>query len=151
MCKVLMVDSLDSLSLVRMVRQDSYVRSILHVLTLSVTYMVMAQVALLDGVPNKCLELSPALESSKWSRPSGPCLKLCLTFRHRALSRHVRQQFMHLFQQRSRSVQTFMWQEDLEGVAKFVTRALESYITLPGAERPWLDMGHSLYCRPLQP
>eukprot|EP00884_Botryococcus_braunii_P005867 jgi/Botrbrau1/15281/Bobra.97_1s0007.1 len=45
---------------------------------------------------------------------------------------HVRQQFMHLFQQRSRSVQTFMWQEDLEGVAKFVTRALESYLTLPG-------------------
>eukprot|EP00884_Botryococcus_braunii_P010673 jgi/Botrbrau1/19607/Bobra.0035s0084.1 len=49
---------------------------------------------------------------------------------------HVRQQFMHLFQQRSRSVQTFMWQEDLEGVAKFVTRALESYLTLPGAVRP---------------
>eukprot|EP00884_Botryococcus_braunii_P018837 jgi/Botrbrau1/5637/Bobra.55_1s0026.1 len=45
---------------------------------------------------------------------------------------HVRQQFMHLFQPRSRSVQTFMWQEDLEGVAKFVTRALESYLTLPG-------------------
>eukprot|EP00884_Botryococcus_braunii_P006583 jgi/Botrbrau1/15926/Bobra.0253s0001.1 len=45
--------------------------------------MVMAQVALLDGVPNKCLELSPALESSKWSRPSGACLKLCLTFRQR--------------------------------------------------------------------
>jgi exonuclease III len=49
---------------------------------------------------------------------------------------HVRQQFMHLFQQRSRSVQSFMWQEDLQGVAKFVTRALESYLTLPGAVRP---------------
>ena len=49
---------------------------------------------------------------------------------------HVRQQFLHLFRQRSRSVQTFMWQEDIEGVARFVTRALESYITLPGAVRP---------------
>lgn len=49
---------------------------------------------------------------------------------------HVRQQFMHLFQQDRRSVQTFMWQDDLQGVAKFVTRALESYLTLPGAVRP---------------
>ena len=49
---------------------------------------------------------------------------------------HVRQQFMHLFQQGRRSVQTFMWQDDLQGVAKFVTRALESYFTLPGAVRP---------------
>eukprot|EP00884_Botryococcus_braunii_P005149 jgi/Botrbrau1/14635/Bobra.0364s0018.1 len=48
---------------------------------------------------------------------------------------HVRQQFMHLFQQRSRSVQKFVWQEDLQGVAKLVTRALESYLTLPGAVR----------------
>jgi hypothetical protein len=56
---------------------------VLLVLMLSVTYMVMAQVALLDGVPNKCLEFSLALESSKWSRPSGARLKQCLTFRQR--------------------------------------------------------------------
>eukprot|EP00884_Botryococcus_braunii_P012260 jgi/Botrbrau1/21034/Bobra.0144s0045.1 len=55
---VLMVDSLDYLSLVHMV-------------------------TLLDGVIIKCLELSPALESSKWSGPPGACLKLCLTFRQR--------------------------------------------------------------------
>jgi hypothetical protein len=31
---------------------------------------------------------------------------------------------------------SFMWQENLEGVARFVTRALEGYLTLPGAVRP---------------
>jgi hypothetical protein len=49
---------------------------------------------------------------------------------------HVRQQFLHLFQHRQRSVQMFMWQDDLAGVARFVARALESYLTLPGAVRP---------------
>ena len=49
---------------------------------------------------------------------------------------HVREQFMRLFQYKTRSVQTFMWQNDSEGVARFVVKALESYITLPGAVRP---------------
>ena len=49
---------------------------------------------------------------------------------------HVRQQFRHLFQGRGRSVQTFMWQTDIEGVARFVARALESYTAIPGALRP---------------
>jgi hypothetical protein len=49
---------------------------------------------------------------------------------------HVRQQFLHLFQYRQRSVQTLMWQQDLEGVARFVAPALEGYLTLPGVVRP---------------
>jgi hypothetical protein len=28
-----------------------------------------------------------------------------------------------------------MWQEDIEGVAKFIDRALECYNTLPGAAK----------------
>ncbi len=70
-----------------------------------------------------------------------PTGELLLGYEHHLLFtcpavQHVRQQFAYLFQQRSRSVQTFMWQEDLQGVAKFVCRALESYLTLPGAVRP---------------
>jgi hypothetical protein len=49
---------------------------------------------------------------------------------------YVRQQLLHLLQQRSRSVQTFVWQEDIKGVARFATRALESFENLTGATRP---------------
>eukprot|EP00884_Botryococcus_braunii_P014382 jgi/Botrbrau1/22945/Bobra.0030s0020.1 len=51
---------------------------------------------------------------------------------------HGRQQYRHLFQGRSRSVQMLTWQEDFQGVAKFVTGALESYLNLPGAVWPYL-------------
>eukprot|EP00884_Botryococcus_braunii_P008625 jgi/Botrbrau1/17764/Bobra.0127s0021.1 len=41
---------------------------------------------------------------------------------------------IHTARRPSRGCQTFIWQEDLQGVAKFVTRALESYLTLPGSK-----------------
>ncbi len=54
---------------------------------------------------------------------------------------HVRQQVMHLFQRRHRSAQTLMWQVDIERVARFVARGLESSATLLGAVRPY-SVGH---------
>ncbi len=55
----------------------------------------------------------------------------------RALAASVQIIYVHTFFHVTLfTVQSFMWQEDLQGVAKFVTRALESFLTLPGAVRP---------------
>ena len=48
------------------------------------------------------------------------------------LLEHIRSQFSHLFHPRVRSVTRFMWQQDGEGVARFVVNGSVAYINASG-------------------
>eukprot|EP00884_Botryococcus_braunii_P013032 jgi/Botrbrau1/2172/Bobra.101_2s0012.1 len=48
------------------------------------------------------------------------------------LLEHIRSQFSHLFHPRVRSVIRFTWQQDGEGVARFVVNALKAYMNASG-------------------
>eukprot|EP00884_Botryococcus_braunii_P003845 jgi/Botrbrau1/13461/Bobra.0082s0062.1 len=51
------------------------------------------------------------------------------------LLEHIRSQFSHLFHLRVPSVTRFMWQQDGEGVARFVVNALKVYMNASGTSK----------------